>query len=337
MNRYEFIPSKDYRKYLVDHHVEISDKDFATVVYNNPFITYQERNQALDYLKSMTSDKELAKQIDYRLTIEKKQLKEFYKQDPFSYFQLEYLDETGRIQELYHSFENAYQAGLSMKIPFSIEKDYFEDIETEVKNTYGSLHYNKKGILLGKNYFYPVKKNIHTKTKLFEYRYLTLPYYFKQGDIVRILGTNTYGIVSSFKDEQDRDEYQSITRTGDYSDFSIEVELMFKDDKFIYDSPYVHDHVSPMMLECAHFDKNDLKKDFLEYMVNTLFHSSLFFGPPRKKERIHYVLERLGLLWEKYPDLRLGQLILNIGASRNLFAIEDEDLLKIIDEYIENK
>lgn len=39
----------------------------------------------------------------------------------------------------------------------------------------------------------------------------------------------------------------------------------------------------------------------------------------------------------KYPDLRLGQLILNIGASRNLFAIEDEDLLKIIDEYIENK
>lgn len=130
MNRYEFIPSKDYRKYLVDHHVEISDKDFATIVYNNPFITYEERNQALNYLKSMTSDKELAKQIDYRLTIEKKQLKEFYKQDPFSYFQLEYLDETGRIQELYHSFENAYQAGLSMKIPFSIEKDYFEDIET---------------------------------------------------------------------------------------------------------------------------------------------------------------------------------------------------------------
>ena len=92
-----------------------------------------------------------------------------------------------------------------------------------------------------------------------------------------------------------------------------------------------------MMIEYARFDKNDLKKNFLEYMVNTLFHSSLFFGPPRKKERIHYVLERLGLLWGKYPDLRLGQLILNIGASRNLFAIEDEDLLKIIDEYIENK
>lgn len=54
----------------------------------------------------------------------------------------------------------------------------------------------------------------------------------------------------------------------------------------------------------------------------------------RDRKRIEPFLAELGELWEKYPDLRFGQLVANLQAtiSKNpdLFYTEDDQMLKAI-------
>ena len=42
------------------------------------------------------------------------------------------------------------------------------------------------------------------------------------------------------------------------------------------------------------------------------------------------ILSKLEQVWKRYPNMRLGQLILNLIGRANLFAIEDEQLLEEI-------
>lgn len=56
--------------------------------------------------------------------------------------------------------------------------------------------------------------------------------------------------------------------------------------------------------------------------------------PPRNPDRIPRILEKLGKLWQKYPDMRLGQLLQNARGAEGteLFYLEDDVLEKRIDE-----
>lgn len=55
---------------------------------------------------------------------------------------------------------------------------------------------------------------------------------------------------------------------------------------------------------------------------------------PRNPERIDKVLERIKVAWKKYPDMRLGQLLVVCAESSNLAGVEDDDLLAGIERYI---
>jgi hypothetical protein len=55
----------------------------------------------------------------------------------------------------------------------------------------------------------------------------------------------------------------------------------------------------------------------------------------RDPKRIKTILEKLGEIWERYPDLRFGQLILNAFKEYELFYMEDDELLKEIEDLIE--
>lgn len=55
----------------------------------------------------------------------------------------------------------------------------------------------------------------------------------------------------------------------------------------------------------------------------------------RNPKRIPIILKQLEDLWMKYPDLRLGQLILNVfslhnGIDARVYHMEDEDFIKEI-------
>lgn len=52
----------------------------------------------------------------------------------------------------------------------------------------------------------------------------------------------------------------------------------------------------------------------------------------RDPERIDKTLEELKKIWKKYPDLRLGQLILNAAKDPALYYLEDKQLIEILKE-----
>ena len=55
----------------------------------------------------------------------------------------------------------------------------------------------------------------------------------------------------------------------------------------------------------------------------------------RNPERIKPIMKKLEQIWEKHPDLRLGQLILNAHSftgDSTLYYIEDKEFIKKIEE-----
>lgn len=52
----------------------------------------------------------------------------------------------------------------------------------------------------------------------------------------------------------------------------------------------------------------------------------------RDINRIDLILDRLKTLWKKYPDLRLGQLILNVLQDPVLYYVEDEELIETLEK-----
>jgi uncharacterized protein YihD (DUF1040 family) len=53
----------------------------------------------------------------------------------------------------------------------------------------------------------------------------------------------------------------------------------------------------------------------------------------RDPNRIPDMLSRLQTIWEKYPDLRLGQLITNVFRSEGLYYLEDDMFIKALEDY----
>lgn len=52
----------------------------------------------------------------------------------------------------------------------------------------------------------------------------------------------------------------------------------------------------------------------------------------RDIDRIDSILDRLKTLWKRNPDLRLGQLILNVLRDPTLYYIEDEQLIEVLEK-----
>lgn len=47
----------------------------------------------------------------------------------------------------------------------------------------------------------------------------------------------------------------------------------------------------------------------------------------RNPERIPKILNEIQKIWQQYPDLRFGQLILNLEYRLPLYNVEDEELV----------
>ena len=53
----------------------------------------------------------------------------------------------------------------------------------------------------------------------------------------------------------------------------------------------------------------------------------------RDAERIPKVMHEVQRVWEAFPDLRLGQLILNVAAEPALYYMEDDELVHRLLEF----
>lgn len=57
----------------------------------------------------------------------------------------------------------------------------------------------------------------------------------------------------------------------------------------------------------------------------------------RRKDRIDSILNNLEEIWLEFPDLRLGQLLLNVSRDPELYYLEDEELIKKLEEFYNGK
>ena len=53
----------------------------------------------------------------------------------------------------------------------------------------------------------------------------------------------------------------------------------------------------------------------------------------RDINRIDEILDELKQIWKEYPDLRLGQLLLNAVPESYLYYIEDDKLIECLKKY----
>lgn len=180
----------------------------------------------------------------------------------------------------------------------------------------------------------------------FEESYVRLPHPFRQGDIVHIIWTDKLGIVTDCKDDAEVKEYDDLmkgmmrskiingnkTAISTYGDCQICVKTYF--DGTTYLSEFSHEHVNPIDLEYANLTDDDSRKGYLEYIKQKLLYHSLFGGKGRNPKRIPAVLEQVKRAWEKYPDLRLGQLIANCKGD-GIFGIEDEQLMEQLQKFMD--
>lgn len=56
----------------------------------------------------------------------------------------------------------------------------------------------------------------------------------------------------------------------------------------------------------------------------------------RDINRIDDILQNIGEVWKLFPDLRLGQLLLNVYSDPALYYVEDEKLIQKLKEFYTN-
>lgn len=335
----ECIISKDYRKFLVDNQIELSDWEKATLIYNHKLASRREKWAALREIKESTSNKVLRKQIEERLEQDICFYEIFKKKQEGTYYKLYLFSGDRYIEEgVYQTFFDVYEDGIKEKEPFKIEKDSFLCVgETEIaKGILGSVDYDADGNIGNHFWLYDSgedKTLSECDKNRFEGRYTDLPMCFRQGDIVKIVGTEKYGIIYGITNEADEERHCGFGRASrEYCDFQLAVDLFYDDKKYL--SVFSHEHVPPTEIEFAEFEEGDTRKGFLEYMKKTMYHNSLWNGTGRETRRIKEVLSKLETVWNQYPDFRLGQLLLNVCGSCNLFAMEDEKLMERLEKNI---
>ena len=53
----------------------------------------------------------------------------------------------------------------------------------------------------------------------------------------------------------------------------------------------------------------------------------------RKRGRISPVIRKLEEVWREHPDLRLGQLLVNCAGGKDLFNLEDGELMEAMERF----
>lgn len=59
----------------------------------------------------------------------------------------------------------------------------------------------------------------------------------------------------------------------------------------------------------------------------------------RDSERIDKILNKIGIFWKRYPDLRFCQMIFNIlrRCKMDMFYLEDSEFEKLLDEELKDE
>ena len=181
------IASEDYRNYIIENEIILSDWDMATLIYHNMKLCIDERIKALQLLAKETVEEKLKIQISECISCIENFLRGFRENDGNAYYQLRiWYEGEYRLYDIYLDYESAYLAGLSEGESYSIDKEMFAGKvkKSDRTDVLGIIEYNSDGLRGKRVWLYEVgddKNNNTVGGEEFCSRGINLPLRFKRG------------------------------------------------------------------------------------------------------------------------------------------------------------
>ncbi len=277
-----FMLSKTMQKYLMENSIRLSDAEQASMIWNSD-IDLWEKHELLTRICKDTQDEVLKNQVAERIAedcemieaVKAKTENVIYKLTVYEEDDREYLD-----NGYFCSYEAAEKFAKRLAVPFSkkyiISKErLFESEEPEdgdvvtdeyLYPTVGNLYFSEAGELQG--YDSEEREPQFDERQLqerFENRYITLPNPFRRGDIVRIAGTEQYGVVRSYVDDAEWEKYDHMCKASSVDSYPYpEFDSMLITIDLLWGNKFGHEHVYPYQLDYITFDSKDVRGKVLE-------------------------------------------------------------------------
>ncbi len=258
----------------------------AVLIYQNPKLTHEEMLNLLKQIQDAVKDeeeyKELYQQLEERIKFQVELEKRFYSGEENQYFNFSYKDaenmeivnDDSFFSDLHKLLDyiddyfkrygiKAVQSAVNGK--FTVHKHYLNSNDIEITAVFDGQNKIKK------IYSYSLDTLIdYTKPDNFANAFVEIPFPFRNGDFVHVIGNPQIGIFTSCKDEEDYRYLQllhkRITEKGlniDASDISCRVELLAQADNSerLY---FYHYHPSLLSLEYAELKESDEHYELLK-------------------------------------------------------------------------
>ena len=318
------IASPDYRNYIVDNQIELSDWDLAIFIYHNKKFSHDEILRFLGELAEKTDDEELKRQIQERISQDMKFYELFKQSAENAFFEISY----GKsCYGTFTNFEDAYQAVMEELEPMRIRRVCYDDKEKckDNRGIWGTIEYYPNGQMC--NIFCLYSEGIEsvlTKGDMprFEDRGVDLPLLFRKGDIVYIPHEDIYGVVVAPANDKE-EQHTRIYAKQDYGDFQVTVNYLYE--AGVYQTISHHGHVSPADIEYAELEE---MHRFLRFSAQEICRNNISSKEPHTEEQMDDLLQMIKEIWLQYPNFQLGQLLVNVLGTQDVFHAEDEDLMK---------
>lgn len=247
------VPSEYVRNYVLETGWTFTDAQKAVLLINGD-LTLKEQYSRLQVLKENTTDQNLQKKIVGYLNKEELKFQIFKENSDKAYIYIlkvkeEDISYSNMLPtEYFFDLDLACECGRETNLPFMIEKYLVEVLEIRGQRdpvtTY--LEFNEDGEAV---YFYGKIPGDDEESEDF-YDFFEVPNPFEKGDIVKLAGTEDYGIVDTPQKRWKRNLAKYKTAEGqqkgielDFSDAQIRVEFLNEDGTFS------HAHINPMYLE----------------------------------------------------------------------------------------
>lgn len=251
------IPSVSVREYIRKNNWVFSDRDKATLLLNAES-SLQERNAYIEALAQETGDTELKAELEEFLRRREQSFSDFHENPGGQFiFVLRFMVDEGSGQTyseiepdaFFSTWKSAHDWGIrEIDYPFQIEKAPIRGLAADTE-LLAVGNYNKYGDLVEfDDYADQTAYPDGTMGEGIRSAYVEVPYICERGDIVRIAGTDMYGVAEMSQEEwaeytEKCRRMQNDAQPIDWSDVQVRVALLNPDGRF------KTEYINPLRLE----------------------------------------------------------------------------------------
>lgn len=271
------IPSDTVRKYISETGYTFTDWQIASILHLRDYPETAVR-ESMRSLEETADDLSLKEQLTVYLTREDmayQMLKENPDRD-FIYIVTYKEDADTEEMSYFFDYESALRYGMGTKVAFRVEKhlvcdekvmDQFDDGEYR-DYAFATICYDENGKI---DYFDSIElPEAGWNTGIewhdwFGHMFYEVPNPFERGDIVKVVGSEDYGIVETsqadWKKDLERSKSPEEKLHMDHSD--VQLRVVFPDDN----ARFYHEHINPVFLERCGLSDNPEDKELNDLLL----------------------------------------------------------------------